>query len=305
MKIVFMGTTDFSLIVLKKLHEKYPVGLVVTQPDKKVGRRQEIVYSPVKKWALEENIDVFQPFSILNSYEEILNYQPDLIVTAAYGQIIPSEVLNSSICLNVHGSILPKRRGGAPVQRAIMEGDKTTGITLMHMVYEMDKGDIIAQEEIDITLDDTTTILMDKLAYIGADLLIKYLPSIIDGTAPRIKQDENEVTFSYNLTKEDEIINFNKKTFLVLRKLNGLLNEPGGAFYHQGERIKVYKLKKSDIIKDEAPGTVLSINKRLTIKTKDGAVDILEIQSPGKRRMNIRDYLNGQRLFKKGDVINE
>lgn len=305
MKIVFMGTTDFSKIILEKLHLKYPVSLVVTQPDKRVGRKQEVVFSPVKELALNLGIDVFQPINIKEDYEEILKVKPDVIITAAYGQIIPREVIEYSISLNVHGSILPKRRGGAPVQRAIMEGDLYTGITLMHMVYEMDAGDIIAQEKVKIDDNDTTTTLMNKLSYVGADLLIKHLKDILKGEAPKLKQNEEEVTFSFNLTLEDETLNFNQPTNLVLRQLNGLLDEPGGAFYLKGERIKVYKLKKSDIIKDSPSGTILSVNKQLTIKTKDGAVDILEIQSPGKRRMNIKDYLNGQRLFNEGDVIDE
>lgn len=305
MKIVFMGTPDFASIILEKLHQAYPVSLVVTQPDRKVGRRQIKTPSPVKKLANKLKIEVFQPQVIRKDFQKIIDLKPDLIITAAYGQMIPEEVLNSGIALNIHGSLLPKRRGGAPVQRAIMEGDLTTGITLMYMVNKMDAGDIIAMKETPILDSDTTTTLMNKLAYIGADLLLEYLPKIITGDAPRIKQDENKVTYSYNLTKEDEIINFNQPTKLVLRQLNGLLEEPGGSFYFQGERIKVYKLQKSDIIKDATPGTILSVNRNLTIKTKDGAVDVLEIQSPGKRRMEIKDYLNGQKLFKKGDVIDE
>lgn len=305
MKIVFMGTTNFSAIILNNLHEKYPVSLVVTQPDKRVGRKQTLEFSPVKKLALELEIDIFQPEVIEKTYHKVIDLKPDLIITAAYGQIIPKEIIEKHLCLNVHGSLLPKRRGGAPVERAIMEGDKVTGITLMHMAYKMDSGDIIAQKEINIFENDTTSALMESLAYIGKDLLIEYLPKIINKTAPKIKQDESEVTFSFNLTTTDEIIEFNKPTNLVLRQLNGLLDEPGGAFYFKGQRIKVYKLEKSDIIKDSLPGTILSVDKKLTIKTKDGAVNVLEIQSPGKRKMKIKDYLNGQRLFEKGDVINE
>lgn len=305
MKIVFMGTTKFSKIILEKLHQKYHVSLVVTQPDKKVGRKQKIVYSEVKNLATALNINLFQPANIKKDYQTILRLKPDIIITAAYGQMIPEEVINSSICLNIHGSLLPKRRGGAPVERAIMENDETTGVTLMHMAYKMDAGEIIAQKEIKIKDDDTTTVLMEKLAYLGACLLLEYLPKVLSGDAPKIKQKESLATFSFNLTEEDEIIKFKQPTELVLRQLNGLLDEPGGAFNFKGERIKFYKLKKSDIIIDGIPGTILSVNKQLTIKTIDGAVDVLEIQSPGKRRMSIKDYLNGQRLFKKGDVIDE
>ncbi len=303
MKIVFMGTPDFGRIVLEKLHEKYNVSLVVTQPDKKVGRRQEIVFSPVKDLAKKLNIELFQPYSIMDDYQKIIDLKPDLIITAAYGQMIPDVVLDVCPNLNVHGSLLPKRRGGAPVQRAIIEGDLTTGITLMYMAKQMDSGDIIAQREIAILDTDTTTTLMNKLAYVGADLLLENIDDIIAGTNKRIKQDEGQVTFSYNLTKEDEIISFNKPTHLVLRHLNGLLEEPGGSFYFNGLRIKVYKLEKSAIIRDKKPGTILSVNNTLTIKTSDGAVDVLEIQIPGKRKMNIKDFLNGQKIFNEGDVV--
>ena len=190
MKIVFMGTPDFASIILEKLHQAYPVSLVVTQPDRKVGRRQIKTPSPVKKLANKLKIEVFQPQVIRKDFQKIIDLKPDLIITAAYGQMIPEEVLNSGIALNIHGSLLPKRRGGAPVQRAIMEGDLTTGITLMYMVNKMDAGDIIAMKETPILDSDTTTTLMNKLAYIGADLLLEYLPKIITGDAPRIKQDE-------------------------------------------------------------------------------------------------------------------
>lgn len=305
MKIVFMGTTEFSKIILNKLNEIYPVSLVVTQPDKLVGRKQKLTCSPVKDLAIELELDLFQPVNIKEDYQKIMNLKPDVIITAAYGQMIPNEVIDTFINLNVHGSLLPKRRGGAPVQRAIIENDKTTGITLMYMASKMDSGDIIAQKEVKIEESDTTTILMEKLAYVGSDLLIDYLPHIIKETAPRISQNEEEVTYSFNLDLNDETLNFNKETNLVLRQLNGLLDEPGGAFYFKDERIKVYKLEKSDIISNRPAGTILSVNKKLTIKTKDGAVNVLEIQSPGKKRMQIKDYLNGQKLFIEGDVIDE
>lgn len=305
MKILFMGTPVFGQIVLENLLKTHEVGLVVTQPDKRVGRRGIITPSEVKEIALKHNIEVFQPFKMKEDYQKIIDYNPDLIVTAAYGQMIPSEIIDNFTCVNIHGSILPKHRGGAPIQRAIMEGDEYTGVTLMYMANEMDSGDIIDVHEIKIEDHHTTSILMEKLAQLGSELLLKHINDIVNKKAPRIPQDHSLATFSYNLTKEDEILDFNKPTFLVLRKLNGLLDEPAPSFYINGKRVKVYKLQKSDIIKSAKCGEVLSITKVITIKTADGAVDILELQEQSRKKMITKDYLNGQKLIKKGDVANE
>ncbi len=304
MKIVFMGTPIFAEIVLEKLHQKYPVGLVVTQPDRKIGRKQIPKSPEAKRVAEKYKIEVFQPYNLREDYQKIIDFNPDVIVTAAYGQMLPTVLVEDYKCINVHGSLLPKHRGGAPIQRAIMEGDKKTGVTLMYMADKMDSGDIIDQAEIFIAEDDTTSILMEKLAYIGADLLLKHLKDIISDKAPRIKQNEDEVTFSFNLTADDELIDFNQTTQMVIRKLNGLLDEPGASFFINNKRIKVYKMKKSDIITSAKSGEVLNIKQSLTIKTKDGAVDILELQEQGKRKMFIKDYLNGQKTITKGDVAN-
>lgn len=305
MKIVFMGTPNFSVPILKKLHEKYQIVLVVTQPDKKVGRKQELQISPVKEFALEKGLEIFQPYSLRQAYKKVIEANPNIIITASYGQMLPKELFEIPLLINVHGSLLPKRRGGAPVQRAIMEGDLVTGITIMHMSLKMDAGDIIAKKEIPILSSDTTTTLMEKLSFLGADLLDEVLPKIIDSTASRIPQDESLVTFSSNLTKEDEILNFNLTSDLIISQLNGLLDEPGGSIFVDDTRIKVYKLKKSDIISLSTPNTILEVDKQLLIKTKDGVLEIVELQEAGKKRMLSKDYLNGQKKFIKGGKINE
>ena len=219
--------------------------------------------------------------------------------------MLPKELLEAVLCINIHASLLPKHRGGAPVERAISAGDLKTGITLMHMEKKMDSGDLIAQREITIEEDFTATILLDKLADIGADLLLEYLPKIFTNKAPRIKQDESLATYSYNLKKADEILDFKRPTRLVLRQLNALLDQPGGSMFLKGKRIKVYKLEKNDIINNAKPGTVLSVKGELTIKTLDGAVNILTLQEQGKNKMAVKAYLNGQKIFQKGDVVNE
>lgn len=305
MRVVFMGTPNFSVPILNELNKHYQVVLVVTQPDKKVGRKQTIQMSPVKEYALNNGLTVFQPTSIKTDYLEVIKLKPDIIVTASYGQMLPKELFAIPKLINVHGSLLPKRRGGAPVQRAIMEGDLKTGITILNMTLKMDAGKMIAKREIPILETDTTTTLMEKLSYLGAELLIEVLPKIFSNEIEEVEQDENEVTFSYNLTKEDEILNFNKPTKLVLKQLNGLLDEPGGSIFLDETRIKIYKMKKSDIISLSPPNTIISVDKTILIKTIDGVLEIEELQEAGKKRMYTKDYLNGQKKFVKGGIINE
>ena len=305
MNIVFMGTPYFAVPILEKLNEISPINLVVTQPDKRVGRKQEFTYSPVKRFAVRHNLEVFQPKNIKTDYQRIIDIKPDIIVTAAYGQMIPAELIDHYTMVNIHGSLLPKYRGGAPVQRAIMNGDTTTGVTLMYMAQKMDSGSIIAQSEISIEADDTTTSLMKKLSYVGRDLLVENLEDILNKQIDPILQDESLVTFAYNLNKKDEILNFNQPTYLVMRQLNGLLDEPAASIFIKGVRIKVFKLAKSDIISSMKPGTVVSIDKELHVKTLDGVVRILELSEQGKKRMTDKAYLNGQKIIYEGSVFNE
>ncbi len=302
MKIIFMGTIDFSVTILEKLNKKYPVGLVVTQPDAKVGRKQILKENPIKVFAKENNIPVFQPIKLSKDYEQIINFKPDLIITAAYGQMVPNIILDLCPAINVHGSILPKRRGGAPIERAIIEGDKETGITVMYMAPKMDSGDIIKQRKIPI-INDTKTTLYNKLAYVGAELLLEVMDDFIKGEIKSYPQDESLVSYSYNLKKEDEYLDFNKTNREIINHLNGLLDEPGGSIFVDDVRIKIYEVKKHDIISHEAPKTILNVDKELVIKTGDGALSILTLQQQGKQKMNILNYLNGQRIFKKGDKI--
>ncbi|MCK9493432.1 MAG: methionyl-tRNA formyltransferase [Acholeplasmataceae bacterium] len=305
MNIVFMGTPYFAVPILEKLNEISPINLVVTQPDKRVGRKQEFTYSPVKLFAVRHNLEVFQPKNIKTDYQRIIDIKPDIIVTAAYGQMIPAELIDNYLMVNIHGSLLPSYRGGAPVQRAIMNGDTTTGVTLMYMAQKMDSGSIIAQSEISIEEDDTTTSLMKKLSYVGRDLLVENLEDILNKQIDPILQDESLVTFAYNLNKKDEILNFNQPTYLVMRQLNGLLDEPAASIFIKGVRIKVFKLAKSDIISSMKPGTVVSIDKELHVKTLDGVVRIMELSEQGKKRMTDKAYLNGQKIICEGSVFNE
>ena len=242
-RIVFMGTPDFAVPILQGLIENYTVRAVVTQPDKPVGRNGKILEPPIKKLAQANTILVLQPPKLKAEWENIIALKPTLIITCAYGQILPRELLVYPAygCINVHASLLPKLRGGAPIHHAILDGHRKTGITIMHMSPKMDQGDMIAQAEIPIADTDTASSLHDKLKLLGRDLLLEVLPSIIDGTAPRIKQEEAEATYGFNITREDEKIDFSKTKKQVYNKVRGLNSWPGAYTRLDGKVIKVWE----------------------------------------------------------------
>ena len=243
LKVVFMGTPEFSINVLNKLIENTNVIGVVTQPDKIVGKSHDKSFTPIKKVAISHNIKVLQPEKIRKEYDDILELNPDIIVTCAYGQIIPVEILNFPKygCINVHASLLPKLRGGAPIHHAIIDGYDKTGVTIMYMDKGMDTGDIIKSREIPILDTDTVGSLHDKLSILGSELLIETLPSIINGTNDRIKQDETLVTYGYNIKREEEIIDFNKNCREIFNQIRGLNPFPGSYMILDGKTIKVYE----------------------------------------------------------------
>ena len=236
-KVVFMGTPDFAVPVLEGLIENYEVVGVVSQPDKRVGRKQELVNTPIKEVALKHNILVFQPEKIKEDYEDILKLNPDIIVTCAYGQIIPSAILDYPRlgCINVHASLLPKLRGGAPIHKAIIDGYSKTGITIMYMDKKMDNGDIISTSETEILDSDNLESLHDRLSIMGRDLLLRTMPSIINGTNKRIKQNEEEVTYAYNIKREEEHIDLSKTRREVFNQIRGLSPVPGANLLVDGD----------------------------------------------------------------------
>ena len=296
-KVVFMGTPVFAVPVLEGLIKDYNVVLVVTQPDKLTGRHQTLEMSPIKKLALENNIDVYQPEKIRLEYEEVLKYEPDIIITCAYGQIIPKEILDYPRlgCINVHASLLPKLRGGAPIHKAIIDGYDKTGITIMYMDVKMDNGDIIAQEETPITDSDNLESLHDRLSIMGKELLLKTLPSILDGSNERIKQDENEVTFAYNIKREEEHIDFNKKAREVFNLIRGLSPFPGAYMILDDKEFKVYGCTIGNKTNNK-PGVITNIYKEgIGISTLDGEIILTDIKPFGKKRMSASSYVNGLR----------
>ena len=295
--IVFMGTPDFSVPILQGLIDNYKVKAVVTQPDKPVGRDGEIKYSPIKQLALDNMILVLQPVNLKEEWKQITDLHPTLIVTCAYGQIVPREILvyPEYGCINVHASLLPKLRGGAPIHRAIMNGFKETGVTIMHMAPSLDTGDIISQKSIEISETDTASTLHDKLSILGRDLLLETLPSIIDGTAPRTKQDDFESTYASNISKEDEKIDFSKTKRQIYNQVRGLNSWPGAYTVLEGKRIKVWECRTTDenysILLD---GKITNIYPDgIGVKCVNGEVVLTVIQPEGKPKMKATDYLNG------------
>lgn len=297
LNIVFMGTPEFSAPVLEGLIENYNVSLVVTQPDKPVGRGGKISISPVKEIAIKHNIEVFQPARIRNDYQKVIDSKPDIIITCAYGQIIPKELLDypKYKCINVHASLLPKLRGGAPIHHAIIDGYAKTGITIMYMDKTMDTGDIISTSEVVIDNTDTVSSLHDKLKIVGKNLLLKTLPDIISGKINPVKQNDNDATYAYNISKEEEKIDFNKTKREIYNQIRGLNSFPGAYATLDNKRIKIWNSYITDKeYKTCENGEITNIYKDgIGIKVSDGEIVLTEIQLEGKKRMLASNYLNG------------
>ena len=300
-----MGTPSFAVPILEALIDNYNVIMVVCQPDKEKDRKGNIIYSPCKEIALKNNIEVYQPNKIREEYQYILDKNPDIIITAAYGQIIPLEILEYPKygCINVHGSLLPKLRGGAPIHHAIINGDKIAGVTIMYMDKKMDAGDIISQRSIEIGENTILDDLYYKLSIIGRDLLLDTLPSIIDGTNNRVKQNEDEVTFGYNITKEEEKVNFNDNIDNIHNKIRGLSSIPGAYAIINNKRMKIYKSEKTNIKSNKEPGTIVDINSDgIYVTTLDYVIKLIDIKLEGKKRCLVKDFING---IKKEEYIGE
>ncbi|TQE91573.1 methionyl-tRNA formyltransferase [Ureibacillus terrenus] len=298
-KIVFMGTPDFSVPILRMLHEEgYDIAAVVTQPDRPVGRKRVLTPPPVKEEALRLGLKVLQPEKLKGSEElkEIINLQPDLIVTAAFGQILPKELLEAPRlgCINVHASLLPKYRGGAPIHQAIMDGEEKTGVTIMYMAEKLDAGDIISQREIPIEKTDHTGILFEKLSLLGRDLLKDTLPSIIAGTNDRIPQDESKATYAHNITREQERIDWSKSAREIYNQVRGLQPWPVAYTTYKGDIVKIWWAQVGGSKTEGRPGEVVKIEKDyFEVAAGEGTLKILELQPAGKKRMSAEDYLRG------------
>ena len=320
MRIVFMGTPDFAKESLEAVYNAgYEILGVVTNPDKPRGRGMKMMASPVKEFAIEKDIKIYQPLKVKNNIEfiqEIKDLNPDIICVVAYGKILPKEILEIPKlgCINVHGSLLPRYRGAAPIQWAILNGDKTTGITTMYMDIGMDTGDMILKEEVDIGEDETTGELWERLSKIGGNLLVETLKEIEKGIAPREKQG-NDYTLAPMLNKEMAKIDWENKTAEEIKNLVRGLNPIMGAYSElEGKKVKFWKVnvvnlkdlsQKFPELKEYeyrmnglAPGTVLFADEKngLYINAIDGIIKVLEIQGENAKKMLINDYLRGNKI---------
>ena len=312
MKIVFMGTPDFARESLETIYnEGHEILAVVTNPDRPKGRGMKMIASPVKEFATQKGIKVYQPEKVRKNEEfisEIKALKPDVICVVAYGKILPQEILDipPKGSINVHGSLLPKYRGAAPIQWAVLNGDKKTGITTMYMGAGMDTGDMILKEEVQIGEDETTGELWERLSKIGAKLLVETLKQIENGTAPRIKQGD-DFTMAPMLNKEMAKIDWQNKTAQEIKNLVRGLNPIMGAYtFLNGKKIKLWKVgiaESNEIFGDDSidnirNGTVIVSDKKegVFIKAKEGIIKIIEIQGENAKRMSIQDYLRGNEI---------
>lgn len=299
-RIVFMGTPDFSVPVLKRLiDDGYDVIAAVTQPDRPVGRKRILTPPPVKAEALKHNIPVYQPEKIRQSeeLEQILALNPDLIVTAAFGQILPKQLLEAPKfgCINVHASLLPELRGGAPIHYAIIQGKQKTGITIMYMVEKLDAGDILTQVEVPVTETDTVGTLHDKMSAAGADLLSETIPKLLNGELSPTPQNDEEATFAWNIKREQEKIDWSNKGADIYNQIRGMNPWPVAYTTFGGTVMKVWASEKASYTGSHEPGTIIRLEEDgLVVATGDGtAVKITELQPAGKKRMDAKQFLLG------------
>ena len=300
MRIVFMGTPDFAAASLQKLlDEKFNVVGVFTQPDKPKGRGMEMCFSPVKELALAHGLPVYQPEKMRDgtAYEQIKNLAPDILVVVAYGRILPNDILSLPKygAVNVHGSLLPRYRGAAPIQWAVLNGDKTTGVSTMYLASEMDTGDVIYTAETEIGEFETSGELFDRLMLIGADLLAKTLRDIESGIAPRTPQDHSKASYVSQLDKSICPIDWNKSPRAVVKWIYGLQPWPVATMELEGAVYRVFAAEYTENHTDKQPGQVVSTGKQgIEMACADGeTLMITELQAPGKKRMKAVDFLRG------------
>ena len=312
--VVFMGTPEFAVPILQSLidNPEYDIQAVLTQPDHHIGRKRTLHQSPVKELAEQYNIEVLQPAKLSKSpeMEKIINLQPDLMITAAYGQFLPTKLLAAAkiAAINVHGSLLPKYRGGAPIQYSIINDDKETGVSIMYMVKKMDAGDIISQRSIPIEDTDDSGTMFKKLSLLGRDLLLETLPKLISGDVNPVAQDPDKVVFSPNITSEQEQIDFRLPARLIDAKVRGLRPAPLGNMIIDGLRTKIYDVTPLEEKTDLEPGKVVRVTKhQLVIAAGDGTTyRINKLKPAGKKAMDITSYLNGHKdITEGGQVVSE
>lgn len=306
-KIVFMGTPKFAVPILEMLIENFGVDLVITQPDKKVGRKKVLTAPPVKILAEEKGIRVLQPEKISGDEDvlaELKELNPDIIITAAYGQLVPESILEipKYKCINVHGSLLPKLRGGAPIQYSILEDHGKTGITIMYMVKKLDAGDMISKVEVDILDSDNYESLHDKLSIAGRDLLKETLPNIFTGNITPEKQDDSLATFARNILREDEKIDWNKSAREIFNQVRALDPMPGAFTYLDENILKIWSSKVVELEENysaEKAGTIIKQDKKYIyiLCGKNTVLKVKELQISGKKRMPVVNFLSNKKDY--------
>ena len=306
-KIVFMGTPKFAVLILEMLIENFGVDLVITQPDKKVGRKKVLTAPPVKILAEEKGIRVLQPEKISGDEDvlaELKELNPDIIITAAYGQLVPESILEipKYKCINVHGSLLPKLRGGAPIQYSILEDHGKTGITIMYMVKKLDAGDMISKVEVDILDSDNYESLHDKLSIAGRDLLKETLPNIFTGNIAPEKQDDSLATFARNILREDEKIDWNKSAREIFNQVRALDPMPGAFTYLDENILKIWSSKVVELEENysaEKAGTIIKQDKKYIyiLCGKNTVLKVKELQISGKKRMPVVNFLSNKKDY--------
>ena len=303
MRIVFMGTPEFACNVLSGLNDKYEIALVISQPNRE-KKKGVLIPTPVANLATELGLKLIQPEKIVDAYSDILEAKADVLVSAAYGQYIPSKILNLfKYKINVHGSLLPLHRGGAPIQRCLINGDTKTGVTIMEMAKGLDTGKIYSMAEYQIEDDDNSTTLFEKLSVIGRDLLLNTIEDIVSDKNLGIPQDDSKSTYSKNIEKEEELIKLNNTSKNIVNQIRGLAMTPGAYINVSNINLKVYKASIKEYSGNELPGTILSIKKEILIKTKDSAISLELVQMPGKKIITGKEFSNGQKLFTVGQVL--
>ncbi len=307
-RVVFFGTPWIAKECLETLH-KLDIDLVgvVSQPDREMNRKKEIVYSEVKQYCLDHNIPIIQPTKLSDSYDDVAQFNADIFITCAYGQFISDKILTLPKygCVNIHASLLPKLRGGAPIHWAIINGDNETGITFMYTIKKMDAGNIIFQESIPITKQDTYKSMLLKLADLAKSMINKYFFELVKSEVKSIEQDESLVSVGLNIKKEQEFVNFDNSCEAVDCQIRGLYDKPMAKFEMNNIVYKVYAASTTTIKSNHKPGTISTISKQgLFISTKDYDICLTSIQIPGKKAMNICDIINGSHDFKVGVELN-
>lgn len=308
MKVVYIGTPDFAVPALKALIEKHEVAAVISQPDRPKGRGKRLMPTPVKEEALKHNIPVYQPENIKSpeAVELVCGLDADIFVVAAYGQILPVGILEKPKygCINIHGSLLPKYRGAAPIQRAIIDGEKESGVTIMYMAEGLDCGDMLLKKTVPINAEDTYGTLYDKISRLGAEAVLEAVDMLEKGTARPEKQDDSLSTYAKKIKKEMGLIDWNKSSVDIINLIRGFNPMPGAYTFYDGESFKIWSAVMTEEGYEGVPGEITEVNpkKGFVVKTGDGSVLVGEMQAKGGKKMSSADYMRGHGI-EKGKIL--